>query len=196
MTTTSFDWAEDVETAIAPTLVTFITPTIHAPRDFSGLHSDEQNPWSGLSRRHRRSHPRTQNICNSTRYPIYNHAPEIVTPSTPPPPPPPQLVETVRHPCRIAPTKPVIRTTALPPTTSPRTNPSMSAHVPVSTVSFDSSSRSLGDTLLDWSGDPLLAGLARILEALGWKRECIAARTPLCLRGAHGIVDPGLGSHD
>ena len=28
---------------------------------------------------------------------------------------------------------------------------------------------------LDWSEDPLLAGLARILEALGWKRVCIVA---------------------
>jgi hypothetical protein len=44
---------------------------------------------------------------------------------------------------------------------------------------------------LDWSGDALLAGLARILEALGWTRECVVARMPLCLRGAHGVV--GLG---
>ena len=46
----------------------------------------------------------------------------------------------------------------------------------------------LGALSLDWSGDPLLAGLARILEALGWVRDHGVARTPLCLRGAHGVV--------
>ena len=113
--------------------------------------------------------------------PLSGHTP---TPSwTPLPPPPLQLVKTIWHPCRIVPTKPVIRTMALPPTTSPHTNPSMSAHVLVSTVSLDLSSWLLCDTLLDWSGDPLLAGLAKILEVLGWTRDHGAMRTSLFLKG-------------
>ena len=116
-------------------------------------------------------------------------------PSTPPPPPPIQLVETDPHPFRITLTKPVIRTS------SPVGNCSLAtplSKMPLG-VHSDSQLQPSGagfTSSLDWSGDPLLAGLARILEALSWKRECIVVRSLLCLRGAHGIVDPELGSRD
>ena len=74
----------------------------------------------------------------------------------------------------------------------------MSMHLrePLSAVRSDLSLQPSYTPSLDWSGDPLLAGLARILEALGWTRGCVAARTLLCLRGAHGVVDTRVRSRD
>jgi len=183
----SFNWAEDVDATVTPIPVALVAPTAHARRDFSVLRSSNRNPWSSLSRRHRRFQPCTQKSFYSCRYNT-NYAYKPTTPSSPPAPV--QLVETVRHPCGIAPSKPVIRTTS-PPMSTPIIHPSIStpSREPLSGVRLDSPLRPLGALLLDWSGDPLLAGLARILEALGWVRDHGAARTPLCLRGAHGVVD-------
>jgi len=193
-----FDWATDVDEAVgavtvapvalvdhvyAEHVVTF-TPMSRAPRDFSALRSSTRNPWASLKHRHRRSHPRVRVPFNS----CMNHKT-----SAPSLPIPIQLVETFRHPHGIAPTKPVIRTTPSTPVVMPPVHPSTPTPscTPSSRADLDSSLQRLQALSLDWSGDALLAGLARILEALGWTRECVAARTPLCLRGAHGVV--GLG---
>ena len=181
-----FDWAEDVDATVTPIPVAFVAPATRAPRDFSGLRSNNRNPWGSLSRRHHRSQPRTCNPFYSCKY-MTNQG---YNPATPPPPPAPiQLVETVRHPHGIAPTKPVIKT--ISPASTPHMHPSTSTSScePISAVHSDSPLRSTCALSLDWSRDPLLAGLARILEALGWVRDHGAARTPLCLRGAHGVVD-------
>ena len=100
-----------------------------------------------------------------------------------------QLVETVQHPHGIAPTKPIIRTTPSTPVVMPPMHPSTPTPSCVlsSRVDLDSSLQHLHALSLDWSCDPLLASLARILEALGWTRECVMVRTPLCLKGAHGV---------
>jgi hypothetical protein len=184
----SFDWAEDIDTTVTPTPIALVA---RAPRDFSVLRSRNRNPWGSLSRRHRRSQPCTQRSFYSCIYNTdYPHKPTAPSPLTPPlPPAPVQLVETIRHPHGIAPMKPVIKTTASP-TSIPPVHPSMSTSSckPISTVHPDSPSRSSCAFLLDWSGDPLLVGLARILEVLGWTRDHSAARTPLCSWGAHGVV--------
>jgi hypothetical protein len=188
----SFDWAEDVNTTGTPTPIALVTPAARAPRDFSALRSSTQNPWGSLSRRHRRSQPCTRNSFYSCQYNTnYSRKPTAPPPPTLPLQPAPiQLVETIRHPHGIAPTKPVIKTTALSPAGIPPTHPSTStsSREPIPAVHSDSPLQSTCAFSLDWSGDPLLAGLARILEALGWVRDHSAARTPLCLRGAHGVV--------
>jgi hypothetical protein len=178
-----FDWATDVDetvgaVTVAPVAlpvalvdhvytkhITF-TPMSRAPRDFSALRSSTRNPWGSLSRRHHRSQPR---ICNSLNFYKYNtnYAYKSAMPS--PVPAPVQLIETVRHPCGIVPTKPIIRTVS-PAASTTIIHPSISApsRGPLPGVRLDPPSRPSGALLLDWSGDPLLAGLARILEALGW----------------------------
>jgi len=187
----SFDWAEDVDATVTPTPIALVAPAAHAPRDFSVLRSNNRNPWGSLSRRHHRSQPRICNSFNSRKYNT-NYAYKPTTPSSAPAPV--HLVETIRHPCGIAPTKPVIRTSSA--VSTPILHSSMSTHScePLSAVRSDSSLWPSYTPSFDWSGDPLLAGLARILEALGWTRGCVAARTPLCLRGAHGVV--GFGGAD
>ena len=187
----SFDWAEDVDATVTPTPIALVAPATHAPRDFSVLRSNNRNPCGSLSRRHHRSQPRICNSFNSRKYNT-NYAYKPTTPSSAPAPV--HLVETIRHPCGIAPTKPVIRTSSA--VSTPILHSSMSTHScePLSAVRSDSSLWPSYTPSLDWSGDPLLAGLARILEALGWTRGCVAARTPLCLRGAHGVV--GFGGAD
>jgi hypothetical protein len=194
-----FDWATDVDGAvpIAPIIlvdhgrtehIITLVPMSHVPHDFSALRSSTQNLWASLRHRHRRSHPCACNICNSFKYVTYIQAPRYST-SSPPAPAPIQLVETIRHPCGIAPTKPVIRTIS-PSASTPIIHPSIStpSREPLSGVHLDSPSWPLGALLLDWSGDPFLAGLARILEALGWVQYHGVARTPLCSWGAHGVV--------
>ena len=169
----SFDWAEDVDMTIKPTPITLVTPAARAPRDFSVLRSSNRNPWGSLSHRHRRSQPCTRNSFHSCQYNTnYTHKP------TPPPLPlaPIQLVETIRHPHGIAPTKPVIKTSSA--VSTPMLHSSISTHSrePLLAVRSDSSLRPSYTPSLDWSGDPLLAGLARILEVLGWTREITARR--------------------
>ena len=167
----SFDWAEDVDATITPTPITLITLAVRAPRDFSVLRSSNRNPWGSLSRRHRRSQPCTRNSFYSCQYNTnYAHKP------TPPPLPlaPIQLVETIRHPHGIAPTKPVIKTSSAVSTPMLHSSISTHSHEPLSAVRSDSSLRPSYTPSLDWSGDPLLAGLARILEVLGWTREIMA----------------------
>jgi len=169
----SFDWAEDVDATVTPTPITLVTPAVRAPRDFSVLRSSNRNPWGSLSRRHRRSQPCTRNSFYSCQYNTnYAHKP------TPPPLPlaPIQLVETIRHPHGIAPTKPVIKTSSA--VSTPMLHSSISTHLrePLSAVRSDSSLWPSYTPSLDWSGDPLLAGLARILEVLGWTREITARR--------------------
>ena len=168
-----FDWAEDVDATVTPTPITLVTPAVRAPHDFSVLRSSNRNPWGSLSRRHRRSQPCTRNSFYSCQYNTnYAHKP------TPPPLPlaPIQLVETIRHPHGIAPTKPVIKTSSA--VSTPMLHSSISTHLrePLSAVRSDSSLRPSYTPSLDWSGDPLLAGLARILEVLGWTREITARR--------------------
>ena len=197
-----FDWATDVDKTVgaitvAPVTlpvalvdhvyaehVTF-TPMSRAPRDFLALRSSTWNPWGSLSRPHHRSQPR---ICNSFNSRIYNtnYASKPAMPSSAPAPV--QLVETVRHPQGIAPMKPVIKTISPASIPHMHPSPSTSSCEPISAIHSDSPLQSTCALLLDWSRDPLLAGLARILEALGWVRERGTARTPLCLRGAHGVV--------
>jgi hypothetical protein len=190
----SFNWAEDVDGTVTLTPIALIAPVARIPRDFTVLRSSNRNPWGSLSRCHHRSQPR---ICNSFNFYKYNtnYAYESATPS--PAPAPVQLVETIRHPCGIAPTKPVIRTVS-PAASTTIIHPSISApsREPLPDVRLDPPSWPSGALSLDWSGDPLLAGLARILEALGWVRDHGVARTPLCLRGAHGVVDTRVRSHD
>ena len=52
VTTSLFDWAEDVEAGITHTPVPFIASAAYTPRDFSMLRSDDRNPWSGLNQHH------------------------------------------------------------------------------------------------------------------------------------------------
>ena len=184
-TPSSFNWADEVEATVVP--IALVTPAAHAPHDFSVLRSNNWNPWGSLSCRHHCSQPCTRNSFYSCQY--NTNCPHKPTAPSPPPmslPAPIQLVETVRHPHGIAPMKPVIKTTASSLANTPSVYPS--TPTPLCT---DSSLQHLCALSLDWSGDPLLAGLARILEALGWTRGCVAARMPLCLRGAHGVVGSG-----
>jgi hypothetical protein len=176
----SFDWAEDVDATVTPTPITLVTPAARAPRDFSVLRSSKRNPWGSLSRRHHRSQTRTCKSFYSCKY-TTNHAYNYATPPTLPSPAPIQLVETIRHPHGIAPTKPVIKTIASSPTSIPPMHPSMST----SSCEPISAPQSSCAFLLDWSGDPLLAGLARILEVLGWTREITARRGRRFVRGGH-----------
>jgi hypothetical protein len=177
----SFDWAEDVNATVTSTHIAFVTPAARAPRDFSVLRSNTRNPWGSLSRRHHRSQPRTCNPFYSCKY-MTNQG---YNPAAPPPPPAPiQLVETVRHPHRIAPTKPVIKAIGSSPTSIPPTHPTSSCE-PISAVRSDSASWPSCAFSLDWSGDPLLAGLTRILEALGWTRGITARRGRRFVRGGH-----------
>jgi hypothetical protein len=180
----SFDWAEDISATVTPTPVALVAPAAHAPGDFSALCSNNRNPWGSLSCLHHHYQPCTRNPCYSCQYNTnYLHKP------TPPLLPPAliQLVETIQHPHGIAPMKPVIKTIASSPTNIPP-HPSMSTSLcePISAVHLDLASWLSCAFSLDWSGDPLLAGLARILEALGWTRDNGAARMPLCSRGPHG----------
>ena len=176
-----FDWAEDASATVTPIPVALVAPAAHAPRDFSVLHLKNRNPWGSLSRRHRRSQPCTRNPFYSCQYNTnYLHKP------TPPPLPPApiQLVETIRHPHGIAPTKPVIKTSSA--VSTPMLHPSMSTHSrePLSAVRSDLSLQPSYAPSLDWNGDPLLAGLARILEALGWVRKT-KRRGRRFVRGRH-----------
>ena len=161
-----FDWADDVDATVAPTPIALVAPVTRIPRDFTVLCLSNRNPWSSLSQHHHCSQPR---ICNSFDFYKYNtnYAYKPATPS--PAPAPVQLIETVQNPCGIVPTKPVIRTMS-PSTSTPIIHPSSSTPScePLSGVCLDSTLQPLGALLLDWSGDPLLAGLARILKALGW----------------------------
>ena len=158
----SFDWAEDVDATVTPTPIALVAPAARAPHDFSALRSSTWNPWGSLSRRHHRSQPHICNSFHSCKYNT-NYAYKPATPS--PVPAPVQLVETVQHPCGIAPNKPIIGTIS-PSVSTPIIHPSIStpSREP---LHLDSPSRPLGALSLDWSGDPLLAGLARILEAVG-----------------------------
>jgi hypothetical protein len=190
----SFNWAEDVDATVTPIPITLVTPAAHAPCDFSVLHSSNRNPWGNLSRHHCRFQPCKQNSFYSCWYNTnYTYKPAM--PSSLPAPI--QLMKTIQHPCGIVPTKPIIRTIS-PSTSTPIIHPSISTPSckPLSGVHSNSSSQPLGALLLDWSGDPLLAGFARILEALGWIRDHGTVRTLLCLRGAHGVVDTRIGSCD
>ena len=97
-------------------------PVAYGPRDLSALCSGTRNPWGTLSRRHHR-HRRSQSPCdpstpnsttratwNGSRHPhrrFYRPPPRF---DPLPNPTPTYVVETVRHPQGIAPTKPVIRT--------------------------------------------------------------------------------------
>jgi hypothetical protein len=190
------DWATDVDGAVpfAPIMlvnhgriehIITLAPTSHVPCDFSALHSSTRNPWASLRHCHHCSHPCIHIPFNACKYTIKHKTP------APPSPVPIQHVETVRHPHRIGPTKPVIKKTS----SASAVAPSAHSYSPTplcalsSCVDLDSSLQHLSALSLDWSGDPLLAGLARILEALGWTRDLGAARTPLCLRGADGVVD-------
>jgi hypothetical protein len=175
----SFDWAEDVSATVTPTPVTLVAPAARAPRDFSALRSSNRNPWGSLSRRHRRSQPCTQNSFYSCHYNTnYPHKPP------PLPPAPIQLVETIRHPHGIVPTKPIIKTSSAASTPILHSSISTQSREPLSAVRSDSSFRPSSAPSLDWNGDPLLAGLARILEALGWVRKT-KRRGRRFVRGGH-----------
>ena len=119
-TKSSINWAEDVETTIPN------TPT-HPPQDLSALHSGTQNPWGTLSCRHHCHHrsqpPHNTSTPNSAKWATWNsarHPYRCFYPLHPPSPrfdplpnpAPIYVVETVRHPQGIAPTKPVVRTTS------------------------------------------------------------------------------------
>jgi hypothetical protein len=93
-----FDWAEDVEATVKPTPIAFVTPANRAPQDLSALSSGVQNPWASLHFRHHRSYPR--------RFQVPPIAPQ------PPPLASSRVIETVRHPSGIAPSKPVVHTTS------------------------------------------------------------------------------------
>ena len=99
-------------------------PVANGPRDLSALRSGTRNPWGSLSRRqhrHRRSQsprePSTPSSATRTPWNSDSHRRRrFYSPHPPPPrfahPAPIHIVETVRHPQGIAPTKPVIRTTS------------------------------------------------------------------------------------
>ena len=118
--TSPSDWAEDVNPTCIPTSIMSVTPAVHAPRDFSHLRSDEQNPWNSLSRRHQRFHPRNHSRRNLPKCSTYVHTPRVPALPTPPPI---QPVETVRHPYRIGPTKPVIKIRASTASATPEGSP-------------------------------------------------------------------------
>ena len=83
--------------------------SIRVPHDILILRSGQWNPWSSLSRRHCRSHPRTPLVHpspNSFYYIMDSCNPNSVTPLLLPI----QTIETVQHPHRIGAAKPVIRT--------------------------------------------------------------------------------------
>ena len=138
----SLDWAKDVDESVGispvstdtkstvrvekPTAESPVVPTppaAYGPRDLSALCSGTRNPWGTLSRRHHRHHHRQSprdpsDISSATRTPWnedHRHHHHI-HPSPPPPrfaySTPIHVVETVRHPQGISPTKPVIRTTS------------------------------------------------------------------------------------
>ena len=89
-----------------------VAQSICIPRDISILRSGQRNPWSSLSRRHRRSHPRTPLVHsppNSFYYVMHSCNPNSVTP----PSLLIQTIETVRHPHGIGAAKPVIRTPSM-----------------------------------------------------------------------------------
>jgi hypothetical protein len=170
-----FDWAEDINATITPTPITLVTPAARTPCNFSVLHSSNWNPWGSLSHHHHHSHPPMHIVFHSCEYPTksYHHKPPAPSPSSSPlPPVPVQLVETIQHPCGIAPAKHIVKMTTSVPATSPA-HPSI--HTPLYMLTsccthLDFVSKLLKAHSLDWSGDPFLVGLGTFLEALGWRR--------------------------
>ena len=80
----------------------------YIPREITVLRSSSRNPWGGLSRRHRRSHP-CKPSSHIRHHPVVNTTNNCIhTPVAPPPSF--QTFEMVRHPYGIGPVKPVIRT--------------------------------------------------------------------------------------
>jgi len=152
-----FDWAEDVDATVTTHPHCTCCTSRSRTRDFSVLRSNNRNPWGSLSRRHHRSQPRICNSFNSRKYNT-NYAYKPTTPSSAPAPV--HLVETIRHPCGIAPTKPVIRTSSA--VSTPILHSSMSTHScePLSTVRSDSSLWPSYTPSLDWSGDPTSCGFS------------------------------------
>ena len=132
-----FNWAEDVESCVAPPFTCVgIAPvsavevisagpanmsvepvsvalTTHRPRDFSGLRSSTPNPWGSLRHRHYGRYPHApRQFTRQRQYlPIYPVNTYLHTAPTPKPPTstPVHIFETVTHPHRIGPSKPVIQ---------------------------------------------------------------------------------------
>jgi hypothetical protein len=100
--------SENANTSNSPIPVLSVAQSIHVSRDILILRSGQRNPWSSLSRRHRRSHPRTP-LVHSPPNSFYYVIPNSVTP----PSLPIQTIETVRHPHGIGAAKPVIRTPSI-----------------------------------------------------------------------------------
>ena len=101
-----------------PWVPTKCAPTVmaHGPCNLSMLRSDAPNPWGSLCRRHggRHSHAPHQFSHQRQHPPTYPTNAYTCTTPTPKPPTPARIpiFETVRHPHRIGPNKPVIRVPA------------------------------------------------------------------------------------
>jgi hypothetical protein len=126
-TTDTFNWADEVETTTLNPIAS-VTVATRAPRDFSALRSGVRNPWSSLNHRHRRSHPHQPRPRTSQPHYVYpSNSPtlnlHVPTPALV------QVIETVRHPHGIAPSRPIIRTTSpVHHTSSLVTHPTPLAH--------------------------------------------------------------------
>ena len=97
----------NTKTPDGPALVLSIAQLTHMPRDMSALCSGQLNPWASLSRRHRRSHPRSSSVCLPPK-PFYCVTDSHNLNSVTPPSLPIRAIETVQHPHRIGVAKPVI----------------------------------------------------------------------------------------
>ena len=125
---------EDIQTADANLFadpVPIDKPIVHTARDLSTLSSGTQNPWSSLQRRNRRFRPHKPRehlyrSVHSFTYPANSHI--CKTPHLRPPAVITPVIETIRHPYGIGPTKPVVRVPVTAPSLAP-TQPALPTEV-------------------------------------------------------------------